>query len=296
MPSGTPNLEGRNTNGGTTHDSVVSSTGSTATGFVVDEEAVRATRGGATYASGLSAASDQSGLSVDADSLRAGAGTYYASELFGEATSAAVATARSSSSPNISNPEAAWGEVVLLATTVRNISDGPSYFSRISGRSSTLSDFDVDRESLRNIYTGASYFPRFDDITSPDFAPIIEVFDLIAGTTMTEIGSSQTLYVGLFEDSTELRVSLPLPTGTIQQLTVESSAAASASGDYVYTVMKNGVAQLMTISMPEGENSQSTSANQVVMGNADTFSIKLATASSAPSAYHRYSIKYTMTS
>jgi hypothetical protein len=187
-------------------------------------------------------------------------------------------------------------EVAVVST--RNISNGPSYFARVAGQASFASTFSVDAVSLRNIYEGASYFPRLDTITTPNFVPpppSEEVFDLIAGTTMTEIGSSQTLFVGLFEDATENKVSIPLPAGTVAQLTVESSAAASSTGDYIYTVVKEGSAQSMTISMAAGQTSASTTANQVSVASGNTFSVKIVTSASAPSAFHRYSVKYTMT-
>ena len=185
--------------------------------------------------------------------------------------------------------------IEVAAVSTRNISNGPSYFARVAGQASFASTFSVDAVSLRNIYAGASYFPRLDTITTPNFAPVTEVFDLIAGTTMTEIGSSQTLFVGLFEDGTENKVSIPLPAGRVAQLTVESSVAASSTGDYIYTVVKEGSAQSMTISMAAGQTSASTTANQVSVASGNTFSVKIVTSASAPSAFHRYSVKYTMT-
>jgi len=197
--------------------------------------------------------------------------------------------------PDVVSEGTTSASFAVARESTRNINAGASYFARISGPSVLSANLLVDAVSLRNIYAGASYFPRLDTITAPDFAPLTEVFDLIAGTTMTEIGASQTLYVGLLEDATEGKVSIPLPAGTISQLTVESSTAASSNGDYVYTVMKEGTAQSMTVSMSSGNTSASTVANQVSVASGETFSIRLVTASSAPSAYHRYSIKYTMT-
>lgn len=182
----------------------------------------------------------------------------------------------------------------VSAVSTRNINNGPSYFARVASQSTYASTFSVDAVSLRNIYAGPSYLPRLDWITTPNFAPITEVFDLIAGTTMTEISSGQTLYVGLFEDWVEDKVSIPLPAGTVAQLTVEASVAASSNGDYAYTVMKEGTAQSMTVSMSAGSQSASTTLNQVSVSSGNTFSVKIVTSASAPSAFHRYSVKYTM--
>ena len=90
---------------------------------------------------------------------------------------------------------------VPLLESLRNTPGGANLRARLFAPTGTSATFAASLASLRNIYTGASYYPRLDWITTPTFAPPgEEVLDVIAGTTMTQIGESQTLYLGLFED------------------------------------------------------------------------------------------------
>lgn len=302
MPSGVPSISSRNTGGGSFFTPDFQSEESTSASLEVAATATRNVGDGASYfarlGDGLAVTAN---LAVDEVALRnIGNGASYFSRIAvtESSDSSLVGTNIGGGSfftPTFDSTTASGASLLAGETSTRNISDGPSYLARIAGQATQEATLSVDAVSLRNIYAGASYFPRLDTITTPNFAPVTEVFDLIAGTTMTQIGSSQTLYVGLFEDGTENKVSIPLPAGTVSQLTVESSVAASSNGDYVYTVMKEGSAQSMTISMSEGQTSAATTANQVSIASGDTFSVKIVTSASAPSAFHRYSVKYTMT-
>jgi hypothetical protein len=302
VPSGIPSISSRNTGGGSFFTPDLASEDTTSASLEVAATATRNIGNGASYFARISGSSAVfANLAVDEIALRnINNGASYFARISGTASGdssiSGINTGGGSFfTPDMVSETASDASLLVGATSTRNISNGPSYFARIASQSAYESTFSVDAVSLRNIYAGASYFPRLDTITTPNFAPVTEVFDLIAGTTMTQIGSSQTLYVGLFEDGTENKVSIPLPTGTVSQLTVESSVAASSNGDYVYTVMKEGSAQTMTISMSAGQTSASTTANQVSVASGDTFSVKIVTSASAPSAFHRYSVKYTMT-
>jgi len=102
------------------------------------------------------------------------------------------------------------------------------------------------------------------------------------------------MYVGLFEDRTEGQVSLPLPSGTVLGLYVESTEDATSSSDFTFEVMKNGTGTGMSVSIASGENDASVVTPQPTFSTGDTFSVKLVAGSDAPSAKLKYSIKYNL--
>jgi hypothetical protein len=167
------------------------------------------------------------------------------------------------------------------------------------GPEAALPGFAAAFRSTYNATTGETYQPHFDDVNAPAFATVTREDDLIAGATVTTVDPTAgevTLYLGLFEDSTEARVSVPVPAGTVAALVVRSSAAPGAGKSYTYTVMKNGVAQAMAVTVSgDGEQGGSTTANGFTCATGDRLSVRLVADSGAAAAHHRYSVRYSVT-
>jgi hypothetical protein len=167
--------------------------------------------------------------------------------------------------------------------------------------SSTSTDpgFVVSFSSTYLARTGETYVPHFDDINAPTFAPVTTEEDVIAGSTMTQLdppaGTSLTMYIGLFEDVAESVVSLPVPGGTVAQINVRASAAPGAGKNFTYTLMKNGVAQSMSVAVSDSAQSGATTANAVSYSSGDRVSLRLVADAGASSAHHRFTLRYTVT-
>lgn len=158
---------------------------------------------------------------------------------------------------------------------------------------------DPDATSLRSIHAGASYRSRLDAISTVDFTEnVTGALDMIFGQTVTSVGSGQTLYLGLFEDSTESEVSLPVPAGQVQMIVVRSSAEPGTGESATFTVRKNGAdsSPAMTTTISGASLTANSSSNQVTCSTGDRISVKLVTSSGAAPAYYRFSLKYQLTS
>lgn len=160
---------------------------------------------------------------------------------------------------------------------------------------------DLHADAMRSIHAGASYYSRLDQISLVDFSENIEgALDMIFGQTVTAIGGGQTIFVGLFEDSTESEVSLPVPAGQVQQLIVRSSAAPGNGESATFTLRKNQAdapsSSPMTVSISGSGLSASTTANNSTCSTGDRLCVKIETSSGAASAVYRFSLKYRLAS
>ena len=185
----------------------------------------------------------------------------------------------------------ASGTFEVVESALTQPGDAPS--SYLIFGDALAAELQADATSLRSIHAGASYFSRIDEISPVDFTVTIEgALDMIFGQTVTAISGGQTLYLGLFEDSTETEVSLPVPAGEVQMLVVRSSAAPGTGESATFTVRRNGSDQAMTTSISGSSLTANTSSNSVTCSTGDRIAVKLVTSSSAAAAHYRFTLKY----
>jgi hypothetical protein len=157
----------------------------------------------------------------------------------------------------------------------------------------SVGELEASLRSLRFLHSGASFLARLDDETTP-VPSTATVLDMIAGSTLGSVGAGQTLYLGLFEDADVADVSLPVPAGTAAQVFVESTAAPGSGESFAFTIIKNGSATSMAVTVSDTSTAGTTTANPVGCANGDRLALRLVTSAGAASAKHRYSIRYSI--
>lgn len=107
---------------------------------------------------------------------------------------------------------------------------------------------------------------------------------------VTPIPDATTIYMGPNgAHVTENNVSVPMPyAGTIT--TLQTYAANSGAGSKSYTVMKNGVAQTMTLTAIAPATGGGTAANPVSFAAGDLISVRLVTSGGATTSFHSASL------
>lgn len=168
---------------------------------------------------------------------------------------------------------------------------GYSYFG---SELSESGEHDVAQRSLQVLYLGQALRGRFDDFSTPQTIPTEGTPDMLLGATISKITGGNTVYIGTFEDRLDQRVSIPVPEGTCVQLNVRSDTAPGSGESFTYAVMKNGSATSMTITVENTSQEGSTSLNQVSCSTGDRISIRLVASAGAATAYHRFSLRYTL--
>lgn len=148
--------------------------------------------------------------------------------------------------------------------------------------------------ATRLIYAGPSYVARLDEVSEIVVVVASGALDVIAGSTITEITSGQTVYVGLFEDALEQRVSLPMPAGTLSELYVASTTAPGAGQSATFTVVKTGNLQSMAVAISGTGTAAATTSNPVTFVAGDRLALRLVTSGAAASAIYRFAVKYQM--
>lgn len=152
----------------------------------------------------------------------------------------------------------------------------------------------ISARSTSEIWIGPASRGRLDYFNTPVPTDPAEGDDMILGATISSWSSGQTLYLGTFDDGTESRVSIPMPGGRAVQLNVRSSTAPGAGESFTYTVVKNGIDTSMTVTVSESDQEGTTADNQVTCSTGDRISLKVVTSAGAATAYHRYSLRYTI--
>lgn len=154
---------------------------------------------------------------------------------------------------------------------------------------------DTLERSTADLYLGAGLRGRFDDFNTPETLSREETPDMILGATISSIGSSQTMYLGTFEDKTDAKVSIPVPEGRAVELNVRATAAPGTGESFVYDIIRNGVVSGLSITVSGTSQDGSTSTDPVTCSTGDRLSLRLQTSSGAATAHHRYSLRYVLT-
>lgn len=169
--------------------------------------------------------------------------------------------------------------------------------ARISGGAGAVAEFVVAFRSTYFARSGETYVPHLDDFNAPSFSPTTTEDDVIAGTTLSEVDPTDgavTVYLGTFEDAADSVVSLPVPAGTVAAIQVRASAAPGAGKSFSYTLMRNGVASSMSVTVSDSSQSGVTSVNPVSCSVGDRVSLRLVADSGASAAHHRFTLRYSV--
>ena len=112
-----------------------------------------------------------------------------------------------------------------------------------------------------------------------------------SGSTPSTVAAGSTVYLGpaganIFSGDSCFVASRA---GVVSELYCASIAAPGAGQTFVYTVMKNGVATSMTVTVSGGAAfSAATASNQVLYSPGDTLDIRLVTSAGAAATKHRF--------
>ncbi len=196
-----------------------------------------------------------------------------------------------SAGPRIDAALAGVGALVVVADSL--VPPGQSSGATVDGQDATRAALAVGVASVRALHLGPSYFARLD----VESAPVVALsptgsLEVIAGSTMTSIIGGQVVFLGLLEDIDELRVSLPLPAGTLSELHVAATVGPGAGQSFTYAVSRNGVAQNVAATLSGATTSGSSTGAALAFGAGDRFCVRLTTSAGAATATHRFAIKY----
>lgn len=175
----------------------------------------------------------------------------------------------------------------------------PSLRPRLRVQESTRARLVEVRSTRLRLSQVSSLKPRFDYGTElePDVVGVVPgVAGLMQWRSNFAVEPGVTTYLtpaGLDDDIDEARE--PVPAGTAGRIVVEATAAPGIGQTFIYTLLKNGVATALTVTLTGAQTKGSSPATDVAFAQEDTSALELQTSAGAAQAKHKVTGKFTPT-